>query len=578
MNQAVLLERMRNLEIQERELRQIRNEIEEQLQVEETNERVLNEEADKIVDIINREEEPVQMEVQLVKNTIITSPTQMGKTKYIIRACKKIENEAILIVISCDNSLAQLAQLNSRLEQNDVLSYTLKGANPHTVCDHLNSGKSVVLTMINNVFAIQRLQKFLLIVQTNSTVVKHVMFHDEADTLNKADTVEDIANKEVAMSHRTWIQTFRILENSNTPVKRFWVSATPENCSNISRIEGKDIFVLPRDNSYTGVTEHVSWDYDEDDENEELLSVEIERIRNLNNGEFILYCVDKKNTDQSRKALSISRQNNCVTCCHNMMGSSIFVNGDFIRCYPRSEAVCDVLEKIKNRYSGMPLVVVGYNIMNRGISFVSTGENPIAATVMFYTSSERSHIVGIAQRFGRICGTARSDLSRRVVYCSDKVYGDYSGYISNQNKVWESLDTEENQDRTICSILSGCENVTRIKRPLDRPALKQVNLEYSNTTTSSGSNTVLETDEDKMKRHVRRWKNQINQTGVAKLFRDIVENSNTMENSRVKTYFETIGPYNALTNSNRAGHNTVFRKDETFHYIKQEALEYYNTL
>jgi hypothetical protein len=216
--------------------------------------------------------------------------------------------------------------------------------------------------------------------------------------------------------------------------------------------------------------------------------------------------------------------------------------------------------------------------MNRGISFVSTGENPIAATVMFYTSSERSHIVGIAQRFGRICGTARSDLSRRVVYCSDRVYEDYSGYISNQNKVWESLDTEENQDRTICSILSGCENVTKIKRPLDRPALKLVNLEYSNTTTSSGSNTALETDESKMKRLVRRWKNQISQTGVAKLFRDIVENSNTMENSRVKTYFETIGPYNALTNSNRAGHNTVFRKDETFHYIKQEALEYYNTL
>jgi hypothetical protein len=236
-----------------------------------------------------------------------------------------------------------------------------------------------------------------------------------------------------------------------------------------------------------------------------------------------------------------------------------------------------VLEKIKNRYSGMPLVVVGYNIMNRGISFVSTGENPIAATVMFYTSSERSHIVGIAQRFGRICGTARSDLSRRVVYCSDKVYGDYSGYISNQNKVWESLDTEENQDRTICSILSGCENVTRIKRPLDRPALKQVNLEYSNTTTSSGSNTALETDEDKMKRFVRRWKNEVNQTDIAKLFREMIEENGRMETSVIKSKIGEA-PTGSLTSLRHHGWVSVFGKNETHHYIRQEALQYYNSL
>lgn len=574
-NYAELIETLRNLEIQQNQITNQTNEIRNQIANENIRtENEINQAVDRVVGYINQDEPLVQTEFQQVKNVIITSPTQMGKTKYVIDACKSVSNLGYLIVISCDNSLSQLAQLNSRLEREEVLYYTLKNANPFTICEHIKTGRSVVLTLINNPFSITKLQKNLLIIQTHSTVNKHVFFHDEADTLNKADKAEDISNNKIAISHRKWIQTVRILENSSVPVKRFWISATPENCSNISRITGRDILVLPQDRNYIGVNHHVDWDI----ENEEALGDEIGRIRNLNNGEVILYCVDKKNTEQLRTAMSISREYSCITCCHNMTGSSLFLNGEFIRCIDRSVAISDVLETIKTRYVNIPLVVVGFNIMNRAISFVSSGRNnPYTATVLFYTSSKTSHIVGIAQRFGRVCGTSRPDLTRRVVYCDSQVYQDYSGYISNQNKAWDVLDTQENQSKTICSILLECDGVVSLKRPLDRPALKLVNQEYSHTTSSSGI-IPLENNEDKMKRLVRRWKNEVNETSVARLFRDMINNNGRLESNLVETYFDNIQSVDSLTRHHDNMWCSVFSKNETHHYIKQEALEYYNSL
>jgi hypothetical protein len=115
---------------------------------------------------------------------------------------------------------------------------------------------------------------------------------------------------------------------------------------------------------------------------------------------------------------------------------------------------------------------------------------------------------------------------------------------------------------------------------LDRPALKNVNSDYSDScsSVSVGSRGSVDMDLDVMKRHVRRWKNEVNETAVAKLFREMVANGGRLENDETSKYFESPGAYNALTSIHMSNHNSVFRKDNSHHYVRQEAIDYYNSL
>jgi hypothetical protein len=525
---------------------------------------------DSLVRYINAEEETVNRTFMYVKNIIVTSPTQLGKTRYVIDACKRVQNDRNVIIISCDNSISQLAQLNERLGRENVEHLTLKSTKASEICSVISSGKSIVVTMINNSACIEKLQKLLLGVQVGCTVNKYLLFHDEADTLNKADSIEDIDDNKVAISHRKWMQTVRILENARIPVKRFWISATPENCSNISRITGKDILVLPANVNYRPVSNFVEWD----GEDTSSLAQEIDRIKTRRSGEIILYCVEKTNMEQMQTALSISREFGCVTCCHNMSGSSIFRDGNFVETVNRQTSIADVIAN-----HGDISVIVGFNVMNRGISFVSSEicEFPKSATVMFYSGGKGSHVVGIAQRFGRICGTSRPDISRRVIYCSSKVYEDYSGYIHNQSKVWESLSSGGTS--TMSEILSGCSGVTSLSRPLDRPALKKVNSDYTwSCSGSSSSSGSVDMDLDKMRRLIKSWKVTTNNTAVAKLFREMVQNGAKLNNQRVLEIMGS-GPMSSMTLENYTRKwILVFRKEGRYHHIRDEAIAYYNTL
>lgn len=504
------------------------------------------------------------------KNVIITSPTQVGKTSYIIENCKKNKNRPYLIVLTCDNSKAQMNQLKTRLMDSGIISFDLKTATRSKIKHTLRDGNAFFITMLNNESQITKLHSLVNKIRVKYRPKQYVFFHDEADTVNKADNGVRVDDKDVPISHRKWLNFFDGLCGRNEIVKRFWVTATPENCSSLAKITGKDIVVLPVPSGYVSISEHKEWD----GKDLEIMGSEINRIRSLDNGEVILYCVDKKKHLQDGVAKEISGKFACIGLAYNGDGANVYYRGvkfpgeDF-----SGDDISVILDKLRD-YG--PIVVVGYNLMNRGISFVAgpmgSIDPPPTATVMFYSGGSSSHVVGIAQRFGRLCGTSRPDLLRRVVYCSSSVYDDYIGYLENQQNIFSRL-SGGGMDMTMAEILSDSGVGVRVRRSLDRPALKNVNLEYS-SSSSSGSTCDGVVDPDKMHRLVDSWRVDGNGTAIARLFRRMLANGGKLESGLVR---EMVGeaPASSMTLAHHHGKwNLVFRKDGRYHYIRDEVISY----
>ena len=510
-----------------------------------------------------------------IKNVIITSPTQVGKTQYIIENCKRNKNRPYMFVMTCANSKAQMAQLKNRLADNGIVSFDLKQATKAKLENKLVDGKCIFIVMMNNGTQIKKLDVLVKNLRSVRRPLRYIVYHDEADTINKADVGAKIDDTSVALSHRYWNDFFDTLARRCDVVIRFHVSATPENCSSIDEINGEDIVVLPLPRDYVGVSEHCSWD----GVLGEALGLEIERIRSANSREAVLYCVDRKKNVHSDLTVQISRDYNCVCFSYNGDGFSVYKNGGLFDIgVVISDDISSVLDKLRDEG---PVVVVGFNLMDRGISFVAgpnTGNRyglinkPLTATVMFYSGGTGSYAVGIAQRFGRICGKSRPDILRRVVYCSDTVYNDYVGYLANQSVVFKGL----THGMTMAKILENSGECVKLKRPLDRPALKKVNMEYREASRVVAS---VDMDLDKMRRLVSSWRVEGASGNVGRLFRLMMANDgHKMESCMVREYLPKTN-YDATTNSNTSlKWNLVFGKDGRYHYIRQEAIDYYNSL
>jgi hypothetical protein len=194
---------------------------------------------------------------------------------------------------------------------------------------------------------------------------------------------------------------------------------------------------------------------------------------------------------------------------------------------------------------------------------------------MFYSGGNATHIVGIAQKFGRICGTSRPDIQRRVVYCADSVYEDYKSYLKNQEQIFKKL-SGAGMEMTMAEILAESGQALPVRRSLDRPALKIVNKEYSSSSSSTaGSDSDTEYDTNKMHRLVDSWKSGSNNTAVARLFREMIaSDGNKMESTLVR---EIVGAnsYGAVAGRNTSLYwNLIFKKEGRHHYIRREVLSY----
>ena len=142
------------------------------------------------------------------------------------------------------------------------------------------------------------------------------------------------------------------------------------------------------------------------------------------------------------------------------------------------------------------------------------------------------------------------------------MYNDYTAYLGNQRAIFSKLSDIDFDDLTMVEILNDSGNGVVMKRPLDRPALKSVNDSYKLIGVEGRAVIgTLETDEDKMKSLVRRWRVTGNAGRVGRLFRRMMATDDKkMESGMVRELFNNDQTYNALTSNHGMEHRLVFIK------------------
>ena len=513
----------------------------------------------------------------LIRDYAIVSPTQVGKTGYITSALLNVKSNAMINVYVCDNHSVHIDQMRARLDVLRIDYYVLskKTYSKRILWDiytKFTKNMNILILMMNNSSQIKKLMEFFECISWSG---KYNVFYDEGDTVNKNDT----NSESMAISQDLWAEHFKIMHLWDlSGISRFWISATAENCFYSCNIKSKNTFILPTPSSYVGVSDHIHWNSGD----EAPIERELNRMRNTRNGEFILLSDERVLHKQKEKGVYLSTKYECMVIVYNGKGTQVYKKGEpyIVSAY----TISDILTEIKELAISIGLIVVGFDLFNRGISFVSSDDNPLTATVMFYSGGVSAHAVGIVQRIGRITGTSRPDLVRRIVYCPQRAYSDYTILLNNQTTAYSTLGCIEYTSD--CFKQMGIEP---LGRDLDRPALACVNSKYRKDCKPDCSDEDDDDDDDgeaiwipeKMKRLVKSWRRHGNNAQVAKLFREMVENGGVMPSADVKDFMKNKAQSffsNLTSKDHSAGYQMVFIKNGENHYIRSEAMDFLSTL
>ena len=279
------------------------------------------------------------------------------------------------------------------------------------------------------------------------------IIHDEADTVAK-DKNTEILDDNQAESHKKWLELKNLINKNmgEIDLKRIFVTATPENCVMLYKIECPDVMRLEIPSFYTGYKEIKHEALEDDLKIKKLLKREVERINEMETYEAILYCIDRKIVDGHDRVLkSLATDLKCIVNTYNGNGISTYIRTialgkkfeHELNEHEISFTSKDKYYQIKNisirkfytivkKIGERCVITIGKDLICRGISYV--GENqtePITATTMFYKPGSSMHAVGICQTIGRITGCAMSDLPRKL-YAPQDVYDTYINYNKNQ--------------------------------------------------------------------------------------------------------------------------------------------------
>jgi hypothetical protein len=324
----------------------------------------------------------------------------------------------------------------------------------------LGKDQNLTILMLNNTTQITKLSK--LVDKLKFTKIN--VFVDEGDTLNKYDCAH---YNDKGKTQDLWEEFFDAHE---ARVFKVFITATPENVIAIQKVTRENILLLPVPSTYRKVTELHPWEG-----NIESVQGELDRIRALKNGEFILYVDEVYKSSHEYYAREFSVLLGCVTVGYNGDGVIAYINGESCGNYG---SISSCLSAIKPLALMKGLIVIGAKLINRGISFVGSDmDEPMAASVMFLVPSKKPYCVATAQILGRVTGTGRSDITRRVVYCTQKVIKAYTDYLHNQELIFNGP-----------SGFSGLKNPDAKDPgiPLDRPFLSNTNQMYRDTCKEWG--------------------------------------------------------------------------------------------
>lgn len=485
--------------------------------------------------VINKENKKTQKYITFLQssgvNGIITAPTQVGKsqaTKELIQECFR---QNMPVIVSTDNKTDQLEQLYNRIEADlagaDVrmLKVGDKGFGEDLKNVVGMESNRFVIFCLDNAVQIEKLITTLVNVHVRndgglSMVKKICVIHDEGDVVSKDNETIQL-NEEQAASHRKWLELFTVLKMrmGEISAKRVFVTATPENCCMLYDIQAPNVIKLEVPRTYTGYRDISYINLPDDLAIAEVLAGEVSRIKETKSNEAILYCIDrKKSNGQDIVLKSLSTLLDCIVHTYN---------GDGIRAHVSSPLFSKVLDEervvyhksgnfynIKGKHISIrkfysicqkmgetAVVTIGKDLICRGISYVSEDKlRPIAASVMIYKPGQSMHAVGLCQTIGRITGTARPDLERKL-YAPRDVFETYISYNKNQEK-WISEVESSNKGNVSRMVIDGLVFEHVYKRSTDRPKLK-LNMNFKKD--SKETETETENEESEMRKMVDLW-------------------------------------------------------------------------
>lgn len=504
-------------------------------------------------------------------NCLITSATQVGKTdatKDFITVCLEVN---IPIIVSCDNKTDQLDQFYTRMRNEfDSENVNLvKACNPKLgkiLKDCLQNNKKIVVFCLDNATQIKKVKEQFVVITTleNIKLEKIVIIHDEGDVISKDIDVEEL-NDDQSESHKEWLRLTQYFPKQRTDVKRVFVTASPENIVYKYKIE--HIIRLTVPNNYIGYDKIKYCEMQNPNEIPEILIREQNRrIMDKENG-VILYCVDRKICDgQDPTFVSVcSYIKECVVNTYNGNGITARVNDE------KFQSALSNFAKLNNKVKGNKkikfsdestndtknvwnikgmaikdfyqickdigcgvFVTIGMDLIARAISFVSSEKSldTVAATTMIYKPGNTLHAVALSQAIGRITGTARPDLVRRL-YASKDVIDNYINYNENQKQYLGEI--QKNQGVVTSEIMETIILNKKLSRPLDRTKLG-LKPQYAQESDEE------EYTEEKMKQLVNLWWNA--DTIIGKILRFIYGFTDGVGESELKNFIQECGSRN----------------------------------
>ena len=486
--------------------------------------------------IIKKENDKKEVFVRFLEsksaNGLIYSPTQVGKsaaTRVFIETCFKYNTP---VIVSTDNKTDQQEQLYYRIENDlmgaDVRMLKVSDKNFEKELKNLieTKNKRFVIFCLDNA---TQIEKTIVQIAGNYTrypemkeIKRIAIIHDEADTITKDQNTE-IKSNEQAASHKKWLELNDMFNKNmgDIDLKRVFVTATPENCVMLYKIECPDVMRLEIPQSYTGYESIQHIVMEDDIEINKLLHKEINRINEDETYEAVLYCIDRKIVDGHDILLkSLSNDLDCVVNTYNGKGITTYMrtkelNKKFevilrkmgikytktCKHYQIKELTIRKFYSIIKKIGEKCIITIGKDLICRGISYVGEDKvEPITATTMFYKPGKTMHAVGICQTIGRITGCAMSELTRRL-YTPKDVYDTYMNYNKNQEIFMKQI--EKGTEGTITKDIIDELTFKSYTRSVDRSKLKlKMNMVCESESDSENESVIDGVNLEKLKKWI----------------------------------------------------------------------------
>jgi len=535
-------------------------------------------------------------------NALIYAPTQVGKssaTREFIETCFQA---GVPVIVSTDNKTDQCEQLYTRIEKElcgaDVKM--MKVADKSFGEDLKNCIKNemhrFVIFCLDNSTQIEK-----LIVNLTSLATRHqqqmqklskiAIVHDEADQITK-DRDTDVVSDDQAESHKKWIELMDLINKTMgyMDLKRVFVTASPENCVMLYKIESVDVITLEIPSTYVGYKDIEYIQLEDDLDIKMVLKNEVRRIKADGTFEAILYCIDRKIVDGHDKVLdSLASVLKCTVSTYNGHGITAFMRT--LTLAKKFEAVLkrqDIPYKKQDKYFTTKnlairkfytickklgencVITIGKDLISRGISYVSEDKHePLTATTMIYKPGMTMHAVGITQTIGRVTGCAMPSLKRRV-YAPKDVIETYQKYNKNQEEYIKTMLVKRGLTKDIISEIQ----FEKLKRHIDRAKLG-LKMQTKSEERFTG-------DHDRMKQLIDMWWNA--DTIIGKILRFVYESKVGVSETELKTYIKECGStdytklYTHLITGGKEYKLIFERTDSRVTKIREEAKLYIESL